>query len=38
MQVIWAPGVKHPFMIQKSDGGFGYATTDLAALRYRVQV
>ena len=23
-------------MIQKSDGGFGYATTDLAALRYRV--
>lgn len=25
-----------PLMIQKSDGGFGYATTDLAALRYRV--
>lgn len=23
-------------MIQKSDGGFGYATTDLAALRHRV--
>ena len=25
-----------PLMIQKSDGGFGYATTDLAALRHRV--
>lgn len=24
-----------PLMIQKSDGGFGYATTDLAAARYR---
>ena len=23
-------------MVQKSDGGFGYAATDLAALRYRV--
>lgn len=25
-----------PMMIQKSDGGFGYATTDLAAMNYRV--
>jgi arginyl-tRNA synthetase len=25
-----------PLMIQKSDGGHGYATTDLAAIRYRV--
>ena len=25
-----------PLMIQKSDGGFGYASTDLAALRHRV--
>tara|TARA_B110000285_G_C14981129_1_gene541410 strand:- start:215 stop:598 length:384 start_codon:yes stop_codon:yes gene_type:complete len=24
-----------PLMIQKSNGGFGYATTDLAAARYR---
>ena len=24
-----------PVMIQKSDGGFGYASTDLAAIRYR---
>jgi arginyl-tRNA synthetase len=26
-----------PLMVQKSDGGFGYAATDLAAIRYRVQ-
>ena len=25
-----------PFMIRKSDGGFLYASTDLACLRYRV--
>jgi arginyl-tRNA synthetase len=25
-----------PLIIQKSDGGFGYGTTDLAAIRYRV--
>jgi arginyl-tRNA synthetase len=27
-----------PLMVRKQDGGFTYATTDLAALRYRVQV
>ncbi|MCW2917000.1 MAG: Arginine--tRNA ligase [Actinomycetia bacterium] len=26
-----------PLIIRKSDGGYGYATTDLAALRYRAQ-
>jgi arginyl-tRNA synthetase len=26
-----------PFMIQKSDGGYLYATTDLAALQYRLE-
>ena len=26
-----------PLIVQKSDGGFGYATTDLAAIRYRVR-
>ncbi|HEX6135971.1 MAG TPA: arginine--tRNA ligase [Longimicrobiales bacterium] len=26
-----------PLIVQKSDGGFGYAATDLAAIRYRVQ-
>ncbi len=29
-------GQRLPFIIQKSDGAFLYATTDLAALRYRV--
>lgn len=27
-----------PFMLQKSDGGFNYATTDLAAIKHRIQV
>lgn len=27
-----------PFMIQKSDGGYNYATTDLASIRHRIQV
>jgi arginyl-tRNA synthetase len=26
-----------PLIVQKSDGGYNYATTDLAALRYRMQ-
>mmetsp|Transcript_11515 Transcript_11515/g.17358 ORF Transcript_11515/g.17358 Transcript_11515/m.17358 type:complete len:587 (-) Transcript_11515:29-1789(-) len=26
-----------PMIIQKSDGGFGYASTDIAAIRYRAQ-
>jgi arginyl-tRNA synthetase len=26
-----------PLIVQKSDGGFGYAATDLAAIRYRVE-
>ncbi|MCU0526868.1 MAG: arginine--tRNA ligase [Elainella sp. Prado103] len=26
-----------PLIIQKSDGGYNYATTDLAAVRYRIQ-
>lgn len=25
-----------PLIVQKSDGGYGYATTDLAAIRYRI--
>jgi arginyl-tRNA synthetase len=36
-QCIFVPKSKTPVIIQKSDGGFGYATTDLAALRYRAQ-
>jgi arginyl-tRNA synthetase len=30
----WIP---NPFIIQKSDGGFNYASTDLATLAYRIQ-
>ncbi len=30
-------GTPLPFIIQKSDGAYLYATTDLAALRYRIQ-
>jgi arginyl-tRNA synthetase len=26
-----------PLIVQKSDGGYNYATTDLAAIRYRIQ-
>jgi arginyl-tRNA synthetase len=41
---VFPPGFKTkegeplPFLIQKSDGAYLYATTDLAALRYRVEV
>jgi arginyl-tRNA synthetase len=31
-------GMPLPFIIQKSDGAYLYATTDLAALRYRIRV
>jgi arginyl-tRNA synthetase len=30
-------GKPQPLIIQKSNGGYNYATTDLAALRYRIQ-
>jgi arginyl-tRNA synthetase len=32
---IFVPKRKVPLMVQKSDGGYGYDTTDLAALRFR---
>ena len=35
--VVWVKGFDAPLIIQKSGGGFGYATTDLAALRFRVR-
>jgi arginyl-tRNA synthetase len=41
---VFPPGFKNkegkslPFIVQKSDGAYLYATTDLAALRYRVDV
>ncbi|MBE9036334.1 arginine--tRNA ligase [aff. Roholtiella sp. LEGE 12411] len=30
-------GESLPLIVQKSDGGYNYATTDLASLRYRIQ-
>jgi arginyl-tRNA synthetase len=41
-QCIFFDGVpaladKAPFMIQKTDGGFGYATTDMATVEHRVK-
>lgn len=36
--VVWDQRLSPaPFMIRKSDGGFGYATTDVATLEYRVR-
>jgi arginyl-tRNA synthetase len=35
--VVWVEGFAAPLIIRKKDGGFGYGTTDLAAIRYRVQ-
>jgi arginyl-tRNA synthetase len=34
--VVFTEGDEAPLIIQKQDGGFGYATTDLAAVRYRI--
>ncbi len=35
--VVRVEGIKEPCLIRKGDGGFLYATTDLAAIRRRVQ-
>jgi arginyl-tRNA synthetase len=36
--VVFDPQISEtPFMIRKSDGGFGYATTDISTLEYRVK-
>ncbi len=34
--VVFVDGFKNPLVIQKTDGGYLYGTTDLAAIRYRV--
>ena len=34
---IGRDGLPLPLIVRKQDGGFGYAATDLAALKYRVQ-
>ncbi|EKX50088.1 hypothetical protein GUITHDRAFT_200394 [Guillardia theta CCMP2712] len=42
-RVVYVDGYKNkdgdpmPFLVQKSDGGYLYSTTDLAAIRHRVQ-
>ena len=38
VQVIHVPKEKQPLMIRKSDGGFGYGTTDMATLKQRIHV
>jgi arginyl-tRNA synthetase len=35
--VVFTEGFENPLIIQKSDGGYLYGTTDLAAIRYRTQ-
>jgi arginyl-tRNA synthetase len=35
---IWVDGhTNHPLIVQESDGGSGYDSTDMAALKYRLQ-
>lgn len=36
--VVFAPSFKAPLMMRKRDGGFGYDSTDMAALWYRLHV
>jgi len=33
---VFVPHSKVPLMLQKSDGGYGYDSTDMAAIRYRL--
>ena len=35
---VFVPKYAVPLMLQKSDGGYGYDSTDMAALKYRLQV
>ncbi len=35
--VVETPGYENPLIIRKQDGGYLYATTDLAAIRFRVE-
>ena len=35
--VLRVPGQEVPLMVRKGDGGFGYDSTDLTALKYRLQ-
>src|SRR5690606_6475132 len=35
--VVFVEGYNSPLMIRKKDGGYGYATTDLAAIHFRTR-
>lgn len=35
---VFVEGIQIPLIVQKTDGGFGYASTDMAAIKHRVQV
>ena len=35
-KICWAPGLPVPLTVTKSDGGFTYDTSDLAALHQRL--
>ena len=35
-QLLWIPNEECPLILQKSDGGYTYDSTDLAALKYRI--
>lgn len=34
--VVFVPGQPAPLMVRKTDGGYGYGTTDLAAVKFRL--
>ena len=36
-KIVFAPGLKVPLTIVKSDGGYTYDTSDMAALRQRIE-
>jgi len=33
---VFIPKIKNPLIIRKRDGGYNYDTTDMAALKYRI--
>jgi arginyl-tRNA synthetase len=35
--IVGPDGTRVPLIVRKSDGGYGYATTDLATIRYRIR-
>ena len=35
-KLVWVPGFDVPLTIVKSEGGYTYATSDLACIRHRI--